>query len=142
MRTDPHSSSLGATILVVDDEAPIRKMLEMGLQMQGFHVYLAADGNQGIERYRENQETVDVVLLDVQMPVLDGPATLRALRQINPEVRCCLMSGHAGGYSREQFMELGAADLLGKPFTLAEAADVLRRLACGATNGCSAVNYS
>jgi len=68
------------------------------------------------------------VLLDVRMPEMDGPQTLAALRSINPEVRCCFMSGHTGDYSAEQLLELGASHVFQKPFGLSELAWTLQRL--------------
>jgi CheY-like chemotaxis protein len=117
-------------ILVVEDEEAVRNVLALGLRSQGLAVRLTGGGQQAAEVYRRRQRTVSLVLLDVQMPGLDGPQTLALLRQINPAVRCVFMSGSTGKYSTEELLALGPLRLLAKPFgCLAEVAALLRELA-------------
>jgi CheY-like chemotaxis protein len=102
--------------LVVDDERVLRTLLEHALRRQGFTVRLAAGGQEAAEAYRQHHDTIDIVLLDVHMPGLDGPATLAALRQIDPHVRCCFMSGDTSGPVEATLLALGAARVFPKPF--------------------------
>src|ERR1041385_1655495 len=88
--TTPRESSPG--ILVADDEPCIRNLLGVVLGRYGFRVWLAPHGEQAVELYCRHRSEIALVLLDVRMPVLDGPATFAALRRINPTVRCCFMS--------------------------------------------------
>src|SRR5262249_12979335 len=125
--SSPSSPPIG--ILVVDDEAPVRALLQAGLRQYGFTVWLAADGREALHVYRHNQDVIALVLLDVRMPGLDGPQTFHGLRQINTEVRCCFISGHTGDYSEESLLQLGALHVFGKPFRLPELAKILRGLA-------------
>ncbi len=104
-------------VLVVDDNQGVRKLLELYLRRLGFATRSAANGQDAVCLYRERQQSRPVVLLDVHMPGMDGPATLAALQQINPEVKCCFMSGNTGCYTPEELQELGAAHLFHKPFT-------------------------
>ena len=67
-------------------------------------------------------------MLDVLMPGLDGPRTLAALQELNPQIRCCFMSGDLGSYTEDRLQSLGAVAVLQKPFRLAEVAEVLRQL--------------
>jgi CheY-like chemotaxis protein len=115
-------------ILVVDDEGIVRSMLGVGLRQQGFAVWLAAGGQEALGLYRDHSQAIDVVLLDVRMPGLDGPQTLVALRQMKPQIRCCFMSGDLGSYGEERLGSLGAA-FIRKPFGPARAAQVLWHLA-------------
>jgi CheY-like chemotaxis protein len=103
-------------VLIVDDEAGVVRMLETVLRHYGFNVRSAGDGGEGIEVYEQHHTDIDVVLLDVQMPDLDGPATLASLRIINPHVRSCFMSGHTGRYSVEELLGCGACYVLQIPF--------------------------
>jgi CheY-like chemotaxis protein len=121
-------------VLVVDDEACIRKLLEAGLRQEGLAVWLAASGQEALDLYRRHRDAIDVVLLDVRMPGLDGPQTLAALQELNPQVCCCFMSGGLGSYTGEGLRDLGAAAVLPKPFRLPEVARVLLGLA-GDANG-------
>src|SRR5579883_1265425 len=70
-------------VLVVEDDDLVRRVVEMGLRQSEFDVWSALDGREAIELYRREREHVDVVLLDVRMPGLDGPEILDALRELN-----------------------------------------------------------
>jgi CheY-like chemotaxis protein len=113
-------------ILVVDDEAGVRGVLDAGLRQRGFTVWLADSGREALQLYRRHRGAIDVVLLDVRMPDLDGPQTLAALRELHPHVRCCFMSGDPCSHTAEGLRDLGAAAVLPKPFRLDEVAQVLR----------------
>ena len=128
----PHATPRTYGILVVDDDECVRGVLNVWMRQQGFAVWLAANGRDGLDLYRRHRETIDVVLLDVLMPGLDGPQTLAALQELNPQIRCCFMSGDIGRYGEWQLRDWGAAAIFQKPFELAEAAQALRKLACKA----------
>ena len=118
------------TVLVVDDDPLVRAVLEAGLQQHGLAVISAATGQEALDIYRQHHDVVSVVLMDVQMPILDGPQTLLALRQFNPAVRCCFMTADSGRYTEESLLGLGAACVFPKPFrNLADVTLVLRQVA-------------
>jgi CheY-like chemotaxis protein len=117
-------------LLVVDDEPLVRGVLIAWLQ-SGFTVWPAASGMEALDLYEAHQKEIAVVLLDVRMPVLDGPGTLSALRRLDPAVRCCFMTGDVGGYTEAELLALGAVHLFPKPFDLQEMAEVLRQLTSG-----------
>ena len=104
-------------VLVVDDEEFLREMLRVALRHYGFAVRLASGGSEAIAVYRAHWRTIAVALVDVQMPGMDGPATLAALQQINPLVRCCFMSGSTGRYTTEALLGMGAVHVLDQPFS-------------------------
>jgi len=116
-------------VLVVDDEASLLALLDIGLRHHGFTVWLAADGHEAVELYQQHHQEIAVVLLDVRMPRLDGIQALQALQHINPQVRCCFMTGQAGALADTQLLELGAAGVLRKPFSLVDVAAILGQLA-------------
>jgi CheY-like chemotaxis protein len=116
-------------VLVVDDDECVRGVLNVAMRQQGFAVWLAVDGQEALDLYRRHRETIDVVLLDVRMPGLDGPQTLAALQELNPRICCCFMSGDPGRYTVERLRDLGAAAVLPKPLHFAEVAQVLRECA-------------
>ncbi len=115
-------------ILVVDDEPAIRTLLQTALPRYGFQVFVAASGHEALAVYREHRTEIAAVLLDVQMPRLDGPQTLRTLWAIDPQVRCCFMSGGMGNYTEEELLELGAALVIPKPFRIPAVLEALQRL--------------
>lgn len=116
-------------VLVVDDDAAILLLLEIALRERGFTVWKAANGEDALALYRLHRGEIVLVLLDVRMPILDGPQTAAALRQLEPELCFCFMSGHSGPYRHEQLLELGAARVFDKPFKLAELLRTIDRLA-------------
>jgi CheY-like chemotaxis protein len=116
-------------VLVVDDEPAVRNMLQLVLEHHGFAVRLAASGREALALYERHRDRLDVVLLDIRMPGLDGPQTFDALRCLDPEVPVCFMSGSAGGYQPEQLRQRGACRVFAKPFCLEELTETLWRLA-------------
>ena len=103
-------------VLVVDDEPFLLRMLELALPAHGLAVRTAAGGRQALDLYRAHRGTIGVVLLDVNMPGLDGPQTLARLREIDPGVRCCFMSGPSARYGAGQLLAMGADQVFAKPF--------------------------
>jgi CheY-like chemotaxis protein len=116
-------------VLVVDDEPGMRSFLQKTLTLNGFQVWLAGDGKAAIETYKAHRESIAAVLMDVCMPGMDGPVTLAALRNLDSNLRCCLMTGGTNDYSREELIAAGASHILGKPFSLAEVVRLLHQMA-------------
>jgi len=83
----------GETVLVVDDESSILSITGQTLEAFGYKVLTAGDGSEAIARYAENRDKIAVVLTDMAMPVLDGPATIRVLMKMNPKVKIIAASG-------------------------------------------------
>lgn len=115
-------------IMVVDDEEPIRNLLRIALQRHGFEVWAAASGTEAVERFEEVGADIDLVMLDVQMPGMDGVETLNALRGIDPDIPVCFLTGHAPRYTKTQLLDYGAAEVFTKPFAIARLAGTLRLL--------------
>jgi DNA-binding NtrC family response regulator len=113
-------------LLVIDDNDAIRAVLGAALRPEAFDVRLAAGGAEGVALYRAGP--ADLVLLDVWMPVLDGPSTLAALKVLDPAVRCCFLTGHADPLLAARLLAQGAPEVLFKPFRLDELAGTARRL--------------
>lgn len=118
-------------VLIADDESVIRDLLNISLQREGFALWLAADGQEALALYRDHREAIDVALLDVCMPRLDGPKTLAALQKLTPQIPCCFMSGSLGSYTEAGLRTQGARAVLHKPFHLLEVTQVLRELTGG-----------
>lgn len=119
-------------ILVVDDDHLVRLMLKLGLERNGFNVWLASNGRDAIDLYREHSSDISMVLLDVCMPGLNGPQTLDALRELNSDVPACFMSGDPDACEPRDLLERRAACVFPKPFHLDQLANILRLLAQGA----------
>jgi len=127
----PHPSKYSRPlgVLVVDDEETVRRLLGKGMLAHGFTVWLASNSLAAVELFRTHHDAIDVVLLDVRMPVRDGPETLAALRELDPDIRFCFMSGDTGKYTEENLIALGALAVFCKPFRLNELARQLKWIA-------------
>jgi CheY-like chemotaxis protein len=115
-------------VLVAEDDPQVRQLLALALPRFGFTAWLAPGGQEALALYREHQGEVALALLDVMMPGLDGPATLLALRGLDPCLPCCFMTGDAGGLTPAGLLALGARRVFPKPFRLDELAAELWRL--------------
>jgi two-component system OmpR family response regulator len=116
-------------VLAVDDETPVLSVLAQRLRTEGYKVWLAGHGHQAINTYQRDRELIDVVLLDVLMPGMDGPQTLTALKKLCPTVQCCFMTGNPMPYTEESLLEMGAVRVFRKPFAFIEVLTTLNQLA-------------
>jgi CheY-like chemotaxis protein len=116
---------LGHTILVVDDEVPLRQAVSFILGQRGYTVLEAADGYQALEAIKKHGQEVEVVLLDVMMPRLDGLGTLKALREIRPELQVIATSGVNHDSRVEALKRLGVQHFLLKPYRNQELLEAL-----------------
>lgn len=107
----------GETVLVVDDEIYIRQVTGRTLEAHGYKVLLASNGSEAISLYVEHQDDIQVVLTDMMMPVMDGPATVRMLRRLNPFIPIICASGLNAKEKVEKASAAGANDFLAKPYT-------------------------
>jgi len=122
-RTAPiqhETATLRGTVLVVDDEDAVRRTVGRVLQVLGCKVLNAEDGTVAVEVVRTFENPIDLVLLDLTMPILDGVQTLRELRRIRPELPVILMSGFAEAHALAKFGEHRLSGFLQKPFTIDE----------------------
>jgi CheY-like chemotaxis protein/nitrogen-specific signal transduction histidine kinase len=103
------------TILLVDDESAVRSVIAMTLSFQGYKILEATDGQDAVEQYRRIAKEIDLVLLDLQMPRMNGWDTMDKILEMNPQARVLLLSG-----ASPTPPELNAADralgFLMKPF--------------------------
>jgi two-component system, cell cycle sensor histidine kinase and response regulator CckA len=106
----------GELILVVDDEEYILEATKDTLESTGYRVLTAKDGTEALSIFAQNKEDVRLVLTDIMMPYMDGVATIRALKNMKPDLPIIAASGMIGNKSREA-VEVGAHVCLAKPFT-------------------------
>jgi DNA-binding NtrC family response regulator len=108
---------MNGTLLIVDDEEPFITTLEKRLVKRSLRVISASGGSEALEAL-ERENDIDVVLLDVKMPEIDGMATLRLIKTQYPDIEVILLSGHATMESALEGMKLGAFDYLMKPCSI------------------------
>jgi two-component system, OmpR family, response regulator PrrA len=108
----------GHTVLMVDDDPDVRTSVARGLRHSGFDVRVAATGKEALRLL--SNEAHDALVLDVQMPELDGVAVVTALRALGNEIPICVLSARDTVNDRIAGLEAGADDYLTKPFDLGE----------------------
>ncbi|HET8527501.1 MAG TPA: response regulator, partial [Gaiellaceae bacterium] len=113
-------------VLVADDDRAVREALERALQLNGFDVALAADGNEALAATSER--TPDALVLDVMMPGYDGLDVTRRLRREGNRIPILLLTARDAVGDRVEGLDAGADDYLPKPFALEELLARLRAL--------------
>ena len=121
-----HHTSM--TILVVDDDQSVREALRRALSMQGYSVELAPDGEKALERIAKNGSTVDLAIVDIQMPNVDGIEVTRRLRAEGSSLPILMLTARDQISDRVVGLEAGADDYLVKPFALEELVARVRAL--------------
>ncbi|MGL5864721.1 MAG: response regulator transcription factor [Dermatophilaceae bacterium] len=118
MRVSVRAEADAGTVLVVDDDADVRDSLARSLDYEGYQVFTAPDGRVALDLV--GRERPDVVVLDVQMPVLDGLETTRQLRATGDDTPVILLTARTMLGDRVTGLDAGADDYLVKPFALEE----------------------
>ncbi|MCX7965770.1 MAG: response regulator, partial [Syntrophorhabdaceae bacterium] len=110
----------GKAILLVDDEKVILEVGKELLEVLGYKVLTAENSFDAVKIYMERMDEIDLVILDMIMPVKDGEETFEELKKINKNVKVLLASGYSVDKATERIMEKGCSGFLQKPFNLNE----------------------
>jgi two-component system cell cycle sensor histidine kinase/response regulator CckA len=108
-------------VLLVEDEDMVRAVAERALTRAGFEVATASDGEEGLAAIA-NGGSFDLVVSDVVMPVMDGPAMVRAIRKVRPDLPVLFMSGYAEEQLRSE-IDLVDMHFIAKPFSVQQIGD-------------------
>ncbi len=119
------------TILLIDDEEVILDVGAEMLKRLGYDVITAAGGRAGIETYRANRDSIDLVVLDMIMPDLGGRETFDGLKEIRPDVNVLLSSGYSLNGQAKEIMDKGCRGFIQKPFSLGDLADKIMEILDG-----------
>jgi two-component system cell cycle sensor histidine kinase/response regulator CckA len=111
----------GGRVLLVEDEDPVRMVAERALTRAGYTVTTASDGEEGLEKVEEGGE-FDLIVSDVVMPSMDGPAMAREIRKIAPDLPFLFMSGYAEDHLRRE-IDVDAMYFIPKPFSVQQLSD-------------------
>lgn len=109
---------MNETILIVEDEEKLRTTVADFLKLYNYNIIEAKDGAQAIERFEENASKIDLILLDIMLPVYDGQHVLKKIREVS-EVPVIMMTAKAGDYEQIKSFGNGVDDYIKKPFMLA-----------------------
>ena len=118
-------------ILVVDDEIRMRKLIKDFLKVKEFEIIEAGDGEEALNIYNNNNNNIDLIILDVMMPKLDGWSVLRQIRQENKQIPVVMLTARAEEQDELFGFELGVDEYITKPFSpklmVARVEAILRR---------------
>ncbi len=115
-------------VLVVDDEGAIREITKATLESFGYKVITASDGTEALALYAQQKDEIAAVITDMMMPFMDGPATIRALQKMNPQVRILAVSGAADNGYTATSSGSGKVFFLRKPHTAEKLLTSLRQV--------------
>ncbi|HEX4608751.1 MAG TPA: response regulator [Urbifossiella sp.] len=118
------------TVLIIDDTPAVLRTLRAMVGRHGFAALLAGSGDEGVQMYDQHRGEVVAVLLDVEMPGKDGPATLAELRLVSPDLPAVFITGDSPRYTPDVLEGLGAAVLM-KPVDMDELGRWLRSVGQG-----------
>ena len=116
------------TILVIDDEEIIRTMFQDLLETLGYTVLLATDGEDGLKIYQDRRDEIDLVIIDMIMPKMDGKKTYLELKKINPDIKTILASGFSEDAVVQEILYAGINAFIHKPFTATELSKKIREV--------------
>jgi CheY-like chemotaxis protein len=111
---ETHRNDERAAILVVEDDLDTRELMQACLEVEGFDVITAADGLEGLSRFKENMGRVHVVVTDLDMPAMNGAEMIRQIFKITPSMKVLVASGQIAGSEPPRTFSLQ------KPYTARE----------------------
>lgn len=121
----------GETILVIDDEISIRQITSQTLEAFGYKVLTASDGAEAVALYAPQKDQIHLVITDIMMPIMDGPATIRVLRKINPKVRIIATSGLNRTRKDATYQEVHIDHFLQKPYSASTLLSTIKEVLTG-----------
>lgn len=122
-------NSIGrGTILIVEDEQPMLRLLEKVLSRHGYQVLVASNGEAAIEVYRRHKLEIDVVLLDVGLPKLTGWNVLLKMKEENSDVRVVIATGFLEPKMKTEMLRVNVKHFVEKPYILDEVVETLQSL--------------
>lgn len=106
------------TILVVDDDASLRDLAEKTLEMFGYTVITAVDGRDALDRFKQNSGSIDLVILDIIMPEMNGKEAFDEMKTINPDLKAIFISGYTSDIIRKRGLMDQGLEFVAKPLNL------------------------
>jgi PAS domain S-box-containing protein len=126
----------GELILVVDDEAGVREATKTSLEAFNYKVIAASDGIEAIATYAEHRDRIDLILIDMLMPGMDGITTIRTLQKLNPQAKIIATSGLALQEKLHGMTDIEIEAFLAKPYTAQELLQTIKQVLCPQPSYC------
>ncbi|MGL5922285.1 response regulator [Chroococcidiopsis sp.] len=126
----------GELILVVDDEAGVREATKTSLETFNYKVVTASDGIEAIATYAEHRDRIDLILIDMLMPAMDGITTIRTIQKLNPQTKIIATSGLAAQDKFHGMTDVEVKAFLAKPYTAQELLQTIQQALCSQPSYC------
>lgn len=121
-------NKFSGTVLMADDEEMIIEFGEVMLRKFGFNVITASNGKEVLNLYMEHRDSIKFIILDVIMPQMDGEEALQKIIKLDPTSKVLMVTGYAGKHTPKKLKDLGAYDVIKKPFDISEIFSVIETL--------------
>jgi two-component system cell cycle sensor histidine kinase/response regulator CckA len=118
----------GESILIAEDEALLREMLKETLQLHGYVVFDAEDGDDALSIFHEHRDRIQLLILDVMMPKRNGKEVYRELKKANPDIKTIFISGYPAHVIDTKMIDEEELTFIVKPFIINEFLEKIREL--------------
>jgi len=122
---------MAETILLVDDEDALRSLSSEILETMGYAVKQAGHGQEALEMYEQTGGSIDLVVLDLAMPVMGGRETFRKLIALNPKVRVVVTTGSADEEEARELLSMGVKAVIPKPYAVEQFTGIIKSVLDG-----------
>ena len=116
------------TILLIEDEEVLCRLMKEELEEQGYSVITSGDGEEAVQMYAKQYTAIDIVLSDLGLPTLDGLAVFKKMKKINPHVKTIVVSGFMEQNEKELLLQEGIKECFSKPYCVSEIIQSIRTL--------------
>ena len=124
----PLNIKFSGHILLIDDEDLICESQKSILRVLGFSVSICRNGKEGVDFYSKNWRSIDLVILDIIMPIMGGKDCFIEMKKINPDIKVLISSGYSQNGDAQAILDMGANAFIQKPFTISEIRDKLSQM--------------
>jgi DNA-binding NtrC family response regulator len=115
-------------ILIIDDEAVVRRMAGDMMRYLGYEVTCIGDSREAVEFYREHYASIDLVMIDMIMPGLGGRECFQAMKEINPAIRAVLSTGYGQDSAVQKIIDEGVQGFIQKPYEVDDLSQMIARV--------------
>lgn len=122
---------MAATIIAVDDSETMLSMIKQTLEMGGYSVILARDGKEGLAKFNESKNQIQLVITDINMPVMDGITLIREIRKVDGDIPILTLTTESEDGMKQKGYDAGANGWIVKPFRPAQFLDIIKQVLTG-----------
>ncbi|MBM9577604.1 PAS domain S-box protein [Leptospira sp. 201903070] len=125
---EKQQTNIQANVLIVDDEIMVLEVLKDILELSGCNVFTSNTGKQALETFRNPDHPIDLVITDLGMPEMSGDSLFFKLKEIEPEIKVIITSGHIEREKKEKLLLQGVKAILDKPYKIEEVQSVIQKI--------------